>query len=359
MTLAAGCHGLTFWQYRSERIGDESNGWGMREMDGSPTRRSSRCDRMAQELRKWGGALARSKPVPAPVAILFNRDNDLLARIKKMSTPLFRLDSVDGDCDYEYKHQLFGSHYLWRRCGHSCDMVTETDDCHAYRLLCVGGCEMVSDATAALLRRFVEDGGTLLVEYPFACRDGRSWMALKRPSCGLDNLLGCKEIQRLNLGKGETLGITYDNGVEELVGGTRVVFQPAATATVAGVWEDGAPAVVVNHVGRGHVIACGGSVAVVAGQSLSWRSPVPELYRRAVALAGLKLGDGDLWTAERRSLAERFLFWFSVQAEPLSRQLPERFSVLYHSDEVAVGGRRLTFAQYGTAVLAAPMREGG
>ena len=42
MAIAGGCKGFTFWQYRSERFGEESDGYGMRNIDGSETPRSGR-----------------------------------------------------------------------------------------------------------------------------------------------------------------------------------------------------------------------------------------------------------------------------------------------------------------------------
>lgn len=38
--VACGAKGIVYWQYRSERVGNESNGYGLREIDGSSTERS-------------------------------------------------------------------------------------------------------------------------------------------------------------------------------------------------------------------------------------------------------------------------------------------------------------------------------
>ncbi len=356
MALASGCRGLTFWQYRSERFGEESNGWGMREVDGAPTPRSRRCDRVAAELRKWGSRIAGSSPVKSRIALLFDRRNDLLMRIRHIDTPLFRLDTVDGDCDYDYKQQLSGGHYLWRRSGYSCDMVTGNDDFTAYSLLSVGVWEMVPERSAEALRKFVESGGVLLVEYPFACRDERSWLSLRRPSSGLDELLGCREERRLALAAGELRKIGYGNGKVDMAGGVRVVLSPVGGRTI-GVWEDGVPAVVVNQVGRGKVITCGGSVAVAVAQHPKSPGRVPELYQLALAAAGLTPGDAELWSAERRSAKERLLFWFSVQDHPVERRVPEGFSVLYHGPEVEKCGDRLIIYKHGSAVLVGPVQK--
>lgn len=135
MAIASGCRGLTFWQYKSERFGEESNGWGMREIDGSPTRRSERCDRIAGVLKELGADFAASRPARSKAAIWFDLRNDLLMRIEEMRSELNHIEEIRASTDYSCKQAAAADHTILRRLGVTADFVVSGDDLSGCRLL--------------------------------------------------------------------------------------------------------------------------------------------------------------------------------------------------------------------------------
>jgi len=58
----------------------------------------------------------------------------------------------------------------------------------------------------------VHDGGTLVAEFPFACRDDNTWVSVRRPNHGLEDLLGCREAERLVLDSGMSFPAAFVSG---------------------------------------------------------------------------------------------------------------------------------------------------
>ena len=379
MALASGCRGMTFWQYRSERFGEESNGWGMRNMDGSPTPRSKRCDRVAGEMKKWGSDFAKSDPVPRQAAVMFDMANDLLMRIQAMRGPLAGVASIPENCNYSYKFTARGESFTLRKAGIPSDFVTPGQDLSQYRLVVAGAWEMVPEDTVEELKKFVANGGTLLIEYPFACRDEKTWCALKCPASGLDELTGCVETHRVVLPQisgdtglgvmlpgncevnreskphGELRKIIYDDDSSDIVTFCKVELAPT-TGTVLARWENGAAAAVQNHYGKGTVLTCGGNLAMVTAENGNFCG-LPLLYRKAFACAGLEIGDGEMWSVERASETTLFRFCFHTGEKPFERELPEGFEVLYASVGASVGVGKVTFAPHSTIVLRKSLKK--
>lgn len=349
MAVASGCRGLTFWQYRSERFGEESNGWGMREIDGSPTRRSESCDRVARELVRLGSDFAASSPVRSPVAIWFDVRNDLLMRIEEMHCDLSEIESVRGKTDYSYKNAVAGAHMLLRKLGYTADFVTRGDDLSGYRLLVVSSVELVEEAAAEWLTAFVENGGTLLVEYPFACRDSRTWVTPQRPSNHLERLTGCRETVRTVFSETVNPTVYFEKELKQPADGWRVVLTPVdAEVKVIGRWDDGSAAVTERAFGKGRVVVSGGNFAMKA-----FRDPatagVPEVYRAALNAAGMEMRDSLLWRYSRYS--DRYEYRFLFNAGEFAEVDASGAEVLYTSPGCVIKGVNLGIPLQGTAIL--------
>ncbi|MBR4125214.1 MAG: beta-galactosidase trimerization domain-containing protein, partial [Victivallales bacterium] len=344
--------GLTFWQWRSERFGEETNGWGMREMDGSPTLRSERCDIVAAELQKWGRELAKTAVPQSDVAILFDTANDLLMRIEAMEGPLNGIANIQSDTTYSYKCGVRGAFYNLMTTNHASDFVTTEDNYNNYKLLIINCLEQISEDTARKLEEFVEQGGVLLVEYPFACRDERTWATLQRPSLGLDRLIGCRETHRLALGDGEARSIRYADGQQDTAAFCQVRLAPTTGVAIA-TWEDGSAAVVVNTFGKGKVFTCGGNLSIAVRDALvaNRESALPHLYALALEAAGLSAEPTPFWPLERTSKENTFRFLFNPTDQSQSAEIPAGFRLRYASAEAKAEGNRLALAPNGAAVL--------
>lgn len=310
MVIGAGCHGFTFWQYRSERLGEESNGFGMRNIDGSPTPRSIRCDKIAAFLKNEGADFAKTFAPDSDVAIFFDPENQLLMRIQHMQCTLAGIENIGEEYEYSYKKMVRGAHSLFRRLGHRADFALPGDDLSKYRAVLVSCLEMTNPNIAKTLTDYVENGGCLLIEYPFACRDTNTWVSPTRPNLGLDALTGCREVHRVDFSCDMGNKIFFDSQ-EEICDGWHVTLEPTTeNASVIGRWEDSSPAVIEHQFGKGRVITSGGSFSIAVHDNQS--SPVPHLFKKLLDYAGIAYEESDIWTALRRSDKHEYRFFYNV-----------------------------------------------
>lgn len=312
--IAAGANGFTFWQYRSERFGEESNGWGMRNIDGTSTDRSKLCDRIASVLKKYGKALVATRPVKFQAALLYHRNNDLLMRIEEMKSDLPDIASIKGTWNYSYKIALKAIHAIYRQAGYDLEFVIPGDDLSGIKLLHVTATELIEPNTADWLREFVAQGGTLIVEYPFACRETNTWVTPQRPAYGLDALLGCREGERVVCAADQSWA-TFENNVRLHASHWRTELIPT-TGEVTGRWKDGTAAGVRNRFGLGMVYT------FAVNNGLSWSktfdSNVTAFYRHLLSRIGLEVSDSGntetLHVIERRGEKQSFKFLFNTGA---------------------------------------------
>ncbi len=351
MSLAVGCHGFTFWQYRSERFGEESNGWGMREIDGSPTVRSCVCDTVAETVARLGERLHKTATVRSPVACLYSRGDDLLARIQTLLYD--EPGSLDTNVPFRpaespARRAQINAFTLFRLNGFNADFVTPGDDFSPYKLLHVNAVGSMDEALAGQLCDYAAQGGTLFIEYPFACRESNTWVAKHRPMCGLEKLTGCREGLRQVIASGENTGIRWRDGATADGGGWRVGLMDCRDDEIAAEWADFPGAAVVIHpYGKGLVITSG------ANFSLGWNGTAEDgsfrAFRRVLQHADLIPGENPAcWEMVRSGEGGSFRFIFNVGAAPFTVELEPGETEVY-STRYAPEERRLD--HYGSVVL--------
>ena len=348
MALAAGCNGFTFWQYRAERLGEESNCSGVRNMDGSPNECSIELEKIGRWLRQYGPDLHATKPERSPIGVLYHRRNDMLMRTQTMNCDLPDIATIRGSVDYSFRRALQNAMTIWRLHGYGCEFVTPEDDFSAFRILHVSCVELVDSLLAEKLREFTARGGVLFIEYPFACRDENLWVSLKRPNHDLSELTGVTEGLRTVLKSAS--GGTFADCIGATGNGWKVELVPAAPDLE--VWKNWA-----DHPGveqayhpyrKGHVVTSGANVSALwdgrfgAGTDFT-------LYRRILALAGLPAGTApETWELIRSNDSCRFRFVFHLGEKPARFELQpgERPTWIYEGDEA-----RQTLNRYGCVVL--------
>jgi len=308
MAIAGGCSGFTFWQYRSERLGNETNGHGLRAIDGSPTPRSEVADGIAGVLKKHGARLAGTQRVRAKVALLYSRQDDLLGRIQMMPWGLADYRQVQDNPDYPYKRAIKGAHALYLAAGETVEWVVPGDDLAGISLLHVTGVEMIDAATAAWLKRFVKRGGKLIVEFPFACRDERTWVSPKRPMHNLQKLLGCSEADRIRMDQ----RVNFLSGESIEAKGSWIPLRLHGGKAIAH-WEDGTVAAVQ------HGNVCTLSVSLSLSFTNRWDDPIRQVWRQ---VTGLKPTSDGLWVRRRRGKGCEIWFVFNVAPQAGKLELP-------------------------------------
>lgn len=247
MSLATGCQGWTYWQYRSERVGNESNGWAMREINGKSTKRSDVCDHIGKKLQEFGDVFAGSKRPKAAVAQIFHKEQDLLSRLEEWKQN-FIVDDAKA-VFHKYKKQLQNHHTAFSiNLVNGMDFVTWNDDFSDYKAVSMAGDELITANMAKKMKDYVKDGGNLIIEYPFAERDINTWVSLERPNNNLDDLIGFKETQRYNENHNAEYKNTSLKDVPIYIEG-----EISPNAEVIGYWDNGKPCGIKHRYGKGCV----------------------------------------------------------------------------------------------------------
>ena len=355
LAIAGGAAGLTHWQYRSERLGNEVNGAGLREIDGSPTERSIICDGVTDVLRRHGRALVGARRVRSDVAMLYSHESDLILRIQRMNDWWIGLASEPYERGL-YKDAIQTAHGLYAHMGLTTDWVVSGDDVSQYKLLHITAAEMIDAATADWLRAYVRGGGTLIVEFPFACRDDNTWVSVRRPNRGLEDLLGCTEAVRLQLEADVPWPAKTDSGLEIAPKNWWIALAPTTGKPVA-TWPDGQAAAVVNSFGAGRVISLGINISWACRRN--WTTEKARAMREFAAMSGITMPpENPLWIRRRRGPQGEVWFVFNVHDAAVSTTLPSKPEVIWEGQQSWLSGASLTLPPRATWVAQMPSAGG-
>ena len=310
MAIAGGASGFTFWQYRSERVGCETNGYGLREIDGSPTERSQVADKIAAIMRQHGSKLVGTMRERSSVAQVYSRTSDLISRIQAIESPDLWLES--WNIDYAYKNANRSTHILYGQAGNTVDWVVPGDDLDGVSVLCITCAEILDASEAAWLTDYVCRGGNLIVEFPFACRDENTWVSRHRPGHDLHKLLGCLEKDRTIIGPQAKITASFINGMQLDAGGWKVELSPEGGEPIAE-WSDGSIAAVRHRYGNGTVYSLGASLSLSFNDR--WDDPSLGIARWLLDQAGGVYDHGEaegVWVRRRRANDYEIWFVFNV-----------------------------------------------
>lgn len=311
MAIAGGAAGLTFWQYRSERVGCETNGYGIREIDGTSNPGSREIENIAAILKEHGSALVGSRREPSSIGMLHSRESDMVARLQTLPSTPYSIANEGPSDAYFYKDAIKSAHALHLMEGNTLEWVVPGDDLSAFDFLHITGAEMIDPSLAGDLTEFVTHGGTLLVEFPFACRDANTWVSPQRPGHGLEQLLGCREGERTIAEEGERVVFWETHSL--VPAGWKTVLHPTDDAEVFARWKDGSPAAVSATFGKGRVLSLGINLSL--SFTNRWNDPVRAVFRRILTewngLQNPSLPDG-IWRRVRRGSENEVCFVFNV-----------------------------------------------
>jgi beta-galactosidase GanA len=185
MLVAMGGKGIVYWCYLTEATGTESTGFGLVERDGSASERVLEAAQDHKLIQAQWEIIKDYKPNPE-VAVLVDIDNTLLTF------------AMNGKEDASTKS--FAGYYraLW-----SSDVLVDfiepqsLRDADKYRFIIAPWHLIGKKDTCDHLRRFVEGGGTLLLETGFASYDEHMVYNPIVPAFGLADTFGYREQESL------------------------------------------------------------------------------------------------------------------------------------------------------------------
>ncbi len=314
--LAGGAKGVVFWQYRSERVGNESGCSGLVGIDGENTARTEACSFEARRIREHEALLRDFQPDRAEVAILYDLESDLMSRIEDTTGQNFLGNTVK----YTYKAALKGAYSLLWQTHAPLDFVSTRDleKIDRYRLVYLPALLVVDGAVASILQDFVRQGGFLIAEEGLGLRDKRYWMTTAAPGGGLDRLFGANQGKTIRSPVPQALQLA---GAELPVVGRRALLHPRGGRVLAE-WPDGGAAAVAQDHSTGRTLLYGFHPGHCSAETRA--SSYLGLARSWLAEAGVQSGiqfpDGGEPMVQWRSgtsLGKRMVYLLNYEPHPV------------------------------------------
>ncbi|MHB1460951.1 MAG: beta-galactosidase trimerization domain-containing protein [Armatimonadota bacterium] len=226
------------------------------------------------------------------------------------------------------------------------DFVVPGDYLDSGNLLHVTADEMCDQATADWLMQFVADGGRLVVEMPFACRDANTWVSAARPNHGLGLLLGCTEVERIQSRHSSADTVTFDDGTQITASHWKVELQPTDGQVLA-TWGDGSAAVVLNRYSKGQVLTCGINLSMASGEQPD-DPAIRTMHRLIREHLGVTIGAVDLpagvWVRRRMGEGREVWFVFNLTNDEQHVDLPCDPADIWQSGGCSLNGGCLSMA---------------
>ena len=241
--LGSGAKLINFWQYRSERIGSESDCAGLARMDGSPREVLNEVRDFGEIVEKIGDNVKEFSRKQADIAILFDYDSSLISEIEDANGPLYKFDNVWWILYYRYAHA--GFYRLAKRNDYDVDYVqtSKVKDIHNYKVIYAPYYAMISKEVANELEKFVANGGILIADEGFGLRDPNTWVNPYDIKCS--GLFKARIVER----RRDDRGVTF-NGKQLLSKGYHSVYK-VENSEVFGMFSDGSPSIQRIKHGKG------------------------------------------------------------------------------------------------------------
>ena len=251
--VARGAKGMLYWQWRPERFGAESPGWGLTRIDGSSTPRVEMATSIAGVLNEYGDMLYAARVPKAEAAILFSLDT-------------YFMDWIDTSSSEHVRNSLLGLYHAMWDSNIPCEFVheDELDKLKAYKLLFMPYPIYVEQARAAAIREFVDAGGVVVAEALCGSIGDGCWTSRVAPGNGLDEVFCARQD---DFGTADEVSITVhedDEAMPHLQPGDRLTgcrywetLTPLEGGRAVAAQDGGGPAIVIGSYGKGKTALIG------------------------------------------------------------------------------------------------------
>jgi beta-galactosidase GanA len=243
--LAHNAKSILLWNYRSRVSDGQVADFHLQKWDGSPSRRAEAVGEFAGMLQKHATLLNQVYP-QREAAILCTEQQQILA---------YNFYKAE----YPQRHDSrFGAYKLLWDLNIPADCLTETnlDEMSQYKLILLPLVENMSAELAEKLRVFVENGGTLIAESPFAFKDENNYLQYRAPSFGLEKVFGAWTSDREGWESALPIHCRAGQAKAHFLWHEFTLCGGEALATYA----DQAAAVVANKYGKGRAVMAGTEV---------------------------------------------------------------------------------------------------
>ena len=258
--LAHGAKGLCFYAWHPMSSGYESAGFGMANLDGSPSPRALVAGRLARQISKDMELFYQAKTMPAQTTVCLNNYANIMWQCMRQPWGYVPSRSYIGAYKALYRQHL-PTDYIHP------DEITQ-GKLDKYKVLYLPFAFMLPQTAADGIARFIEKGGVVLAEARTAWNDEHGYCGTAVPGLGLEKAFGCREMGAEGVKEDVTVPIRITQNhpaipllkAGDVLVGSRFKesmerFSP--TAEVLGEFDDGSPAIVANRYGEGWAVFVG------------------------------------------------------------------------------------------------------
>ena len=240
--LACGTKGIVYWQYRAERLGLENDLAGLVNIDSSFKPISHESANIAEFIRDNEDFLCRAKVQSDDIAILYNRESDMINRIENTGNGgLWNFDCQDDEW-YGYKKALFGAYMMFRELGYTPNWIDSrqlAERLKGIKVLYLPECFIISPENVKELVVFAKNGGLIIAEEGLGLRQSNTWLNYPWPSESIRELFGVKIAERVSVKKGNDAFTSEEVSDLNIPAGEYISYLENTDSTAMGYWSDG------------------------------------------------------------------------------------------------------------------------
>ena len=267
--LSRGAKGVNFYAWYPMNSGYESGGFGLINLDGTTTERSREAGAVARVVDRNQKLFLNARPPAAEVAVVYNPLAHFVGG-RQRATPY---GGPQGEVAGIERDSLLGIHRALYWHNVPLDYVhinhMTAAGLRQYKLVYLPYPLMIPEAAAAVLRDYVQQGGTLVAEARLGWNNERGFATDKIPGLGLAEVMGCRESAVQTGAKGRTTIKWTGSHLPGFSAGSMIparwyeeTLEPVMkNARVVAEFAGGGSAAVASTFGRGKTLMLGSYVS--------------------------------------------------------------------------------------------------
>lgn len=196
--MARGCESLFFFRYRGATKGAEQFCYGVLDTDNVKRRKFYEVQSFFRDIQKYGEEL--ETPIRSEVAIVYDYDSLAAFRIQRQSFML--------DCETEMKKY----HKTFYDINVPVDVIPADSNLDGYKILILPQMIIAKQEFQQKLKRFAENGGTVVLTYRDFVKDINNNLVLgKKIPVDFDSFAGVHMVESESLQEGQEFPVTGDS----------------------------------------------------------------------------------------------------------------------------------------------------
>jgi len=293
--LSRGAKAINYYAWYPMSTGYESGGFGLIKLDGTITERSRVAGSIAQVVNRNQKLFLAARPPKAEVAIVYNPLTYFVGGREREAAyggPQGEVEGIERDSMLGIYRALFPTNV-------ALDFIhinrLSEDLLKQYKLVLLPYPLMIPAASAAEMKNYVSNGGTLVAEARLGWNNEHGSSSPVIPGMGLHEVMGCRETDVQTGKAGRTTVKWTSSEIPGFAAGESLqarwyeeTLEPLGPgAHVAATFPGGAAAAVISTYGKGKTLMLGSYVG--AAYETHREPAAAQFYAALLAWAGVRL----------------------------------------------------------------------